>query len=169
MWNICRQYFQLGSNAKIARKKVNIIQFRKINNEFVEIYCPKHTLEFLQERSDKLSYLNYQTTHEESNNHEEKYIGKKIKIDIPLDEILSNEDNENGRLVSSFNLIIDKIFNFIDEDRERIKYKQISLFSQESTDKFHRLIRNFISTYKSFNPDVYLLYDKLKDTNYFNN
>ena len=64
---------------------------------------------------------------------------------------------------------MDKFFKYIEADKERIKNDQSSLFTQESIEKLHRFIKNFLETYKSYHPDLYLIYDKIKHTNLFNN
>ena len=126
----------------------------------MEIYCPKHTLQFLQEKFSRSNIVSL-TTQEESNN-EEKFLGKKTKKLKELDEFKSFEDHNFEMPTSSFNLVVDKFIEYVEKDCERLKKNESPLLGVESVSKLQDFMKKFVEIYKNYHPEVREMYEKLK-------
>ena len=118
-------------------------------------------MECLQENYSKTSFLTSQTTQEESN-QDEKFLGKKLKKNLDLDEIIPFENISYESQVSSFNTVVEKFTEFIEKDRERIKKNESPLMNEQSIKKLHIFIEKFVDVYKNYHPDLKKIYEQIK-------
>lgn len=138
---------------KLQKNKYIFNKMRKKKKDFLEIYCPKHTLELFQENSSNALQITSQTTQEESN-HDDKFLGKKLKKTLELDEIIPFENINYESHVYSFNNVVEKFIDFIERDRERIKNNEIPILRQDSILRLQNFIKRFVEIYKDYHPDL---------------